>query len=219
MEIKQKHKSHVCGGGGASSRGREEPVHTQSSTLPKRSESSGEEEEKGGRRKRRTATKASFSSFEREGEFGSGLPFAQDDFLLLLLLLLTVLLQLHALLVDLPLLLHNPQLLLRLSRTHTHTHGALQLARIPAAPPVPPPSVPVWPELRRSCGYSPPEFFPALLSLIFLPPKGARRRHVSRGRPRTAHTRAHAHAHTPAHSSFTTAALEALSSRLTGATC
>lgn len=55
---------------------------------------------------------ASVSSFEREGEFGPGLALAQDDFLLLLLLLLPVLLQLHALLVDLSLLLHNSQLIL-----------------------------------------------------------------------------------------------------------
>lgn len=54
----------------------------------------------------------SVGSFEREGELGSGLALAQDDFLLLLLLLLTVLLQLHALLVDLSLLFHNSQLIL-----------------------------------------------------------------------------------------------------------
>lgn len=56
----------------------------------------------------------SVGRLECEGEFGAGLPFAQDDFLLLLLLPLAVLLQLHALLVDLPLLLHDAQLLLRL---------------------------------------------------------------------------------------------------------
>lgn len=53
----------------------------------------------------------SFSSLEGEGELGPGLALAEDYFLLLLLLLLTVLLQLHAFLVNLSLLLHNSQLL------------------------------------------------------------------------------------------------------------
>lgn len=54
----------------------------------------------------------SFRGLEGEGELGSGLALAQDHFLLLLLLPLTVLLQLHALLVDLSLLLHDTQLVL-----------------------------------------------------------------------------------------------------------
>lgn len=54
----------------------------------------------------------SFSGLEGEGELGPGLALAQDYFLLLLLLLLTVLLQLHALLVNLSLFLYNTQLLL-----------------------------------------------------------------------------------------------------------
>ncbi len=59
----------------------------------------------------------SFRGFEGEGELGPGLALAEDDFLLLLLLPLTVLLQLHALLVNLSLLLHYTQLLLSLSDT------------------------------------------------------------------------------------------------------
>lgn len=51
--------------------------------------------------------RVSFCGLQGEGQLGSGLAPAQDDFLLLLLLLLTVLLQLHALLVDLSLLLHD----------------------------------------------------------------------------------------------------------------
>lgn len=54
----------------------------------------------------------SVGGFEREGQLGPGFALAQDDFLLFLLLPLTVLLQLHALLVDLSLLLHNSQLIL-----------------------------------------------------------------------------------------------------------
>ena len=56
----------------------------------------------------------SFGGLEGEGELGPGLALAEDDFLLLLLLPLTVLLQLHALLVDFSLLLHDTQLLLGL---------------------------------------------------------------------------------------------------------
>lgn len=113
------------GGAAASSRAGEEPgQHPEFNTS----------KTKRARRRRRSGarrTKASLSSFEGEGEFGSGLPFAQDDFLLLLLLLLTVLLQLHPLLVDLSLLLHNPQLLLRLSYTRT---TALQQAHATRPP-------------------------------------------------------------------------------------
>lgn len=64
----------------------------------------------------------SFGGLEREGELGPGLALAEDDFLLLLLLPLTVLLQLHALLVDFSLLLHDTQLLLSLSHA-AHTAG------------------------------------------------------------------------------------------------
>lgn len=60
----------------------------------------------------------SFGGLEGEGQLGPGLAFAEDDFLLLLLLLLTVLLQLHALLVNLSLLLHDSQLILGLSDAH-----------------------------------------------------------------------------------------------------
>lgn len=63
----------------------------------------------------------SFGGLQREGELGSGLALAEDDFLLFLLLPLTVLLQLHALLVNLSLLLHNTQLLLSLSDTQQAT--------------------------------------------------------------------------------------------------
>lgn len=63
----------------------------------------------------------SFGGFEWEGELGPGLALAQDNFLLLLLLLLTVLLQLHALLVNLSLLLHNTQLFFSLSHKTTQT--------------------------------------------------------------------------------------------------
>lgn len=56
----------------------------------------------------------SFSSLEGEGELGPGLALAEDYFLLLFLLLLTVLLQFHALLVNLSLLLNNSQLLFSL---------------------------------------------------------------------------------------------------------
>ena len=65
---------------------------------------------------------SSFGGLQGEGELGPGLALAEDDFLLLLLLFLTVLLQLHALLVNLSLLLHNTQLLLSLQHTHRHTH-------------------------------------------------------------------------------------------------
>lgn len=61
----------------------------------------------------------SFGGLKREGELGPGLALPQDDFLLLLLLPLAVLLQLHALLVNLSLLLHNTQLLLSLSHNTT----------------------------------------------------------------------------------------------------
>lgn len=54
----------------------------------------------------------SFGGLEGEGELGPGLALAEDDFLLLLLLPLTVLLQLHAFLMNLSLLLYNSQLLL-----------------------------------------------------------------------------------------------------------
>lgn len=53
-----------------------------------------------------------FCGLQGEGELGPGLALAEDDFLLLLLLPLPVLLQLHALLVDLSLLFHNTQLIL-----------------------------------------------------------------------------------------------------------
>lgn len=72
----------------------------------------------GGRRRRRAG---SFGGLEREGEFGAGLALPQDDFLLLLLLPLTVLLQLHALLVDLSLFLHDTQLILGLQHNREHT--------------------------------------------------------------------------------------------------
>lgn len=65
----------------------------------------------------------SFGGLEREGELGPGLALSQDDFLLLLLLPLTVLLQLHALLVNLSLLLHNTQLLLSLSHNTAGERG------------------------------------------------------------------------------------------------
>lgn len=39
--------------------------------------------------------------------------------------------------------------------------------------------VPAWPEPRRSCGYSPPGFFPAPPAQIFLPPRRVTRLHVS----------------------------------------
>lgn len=127
MSIKQKHESHVCRGGGRRSllqsrrgAGSHPEFNTSKTKRARRRRRSGERR-----------TKASLSSFEGEGEFGSGLPFAQDDFLLLLLLLLTVLLQLHPLLVDLSLLLHNPQLLLRLSHTRT---TALQQAHATRPP-------------------------------------------------------------------------------------
>lgn len=61
----------------------------------------------------------SFGGLEGEGELGPGLALAEDDFLLLLLLPLTVLLQLHALLVNLSLLLHNTQLLFGLWHTRS----------------------------------------------------------------------------------------------------
>lgn len=54
----------------------------------------------------------SLGGLEREGEFRAGLSLAQDDLLLFLLLLLPVLLKLHALLMDLPLLLYNTELVL-----------------------------------------------------------------------------------------------------------
>lgn len=41
--------------------------------------------------------------------------------------------------------------------------------------------VPAWPELRRSCGYSPPGFFPAPPVSIFLPPTGVTRCSVRAG--------------------------------------
>lgn len=73
----------------------------------------------GGGRRRRSS--GSFGGLEREGEFGAGLALPQDDFLLLLLLPLTVLLQLHALLVDLSLLLHDTQLILGLQHDGERT--------------------------------------------------------------------------------------------------
>lgn len=112
------------------------------SALPKRSERSTEEEEEAwGRMMRRESWMGgeedegrvrhvdeggavSFGGLQGEGELGPGLALAEDDFLLLLLLFLTVLLQLHALLVNLSLLLHNTQLLLSLQHTHTNTHTA-----------------------------------------------------------------------------------------------
>lgn len=60
----------------------------------------------------------SFGGLEGEGELGPGFALAEDDFLLLFLLPLTVLFQLHALLVNLSLLLHNTQLLFGLSGAH-----------------------------------------------------------------------------------------------------
>lgn len=100
------------------------------SALPKRSERSTEEEwvwvmswMRGMKAGRDMWTKGgavvSFGGLEGEGELGPGLALAEDDFLLLLLLLLTVLLQLHALLVNLSLLLYNTQLLLSLEDTET----------------------------------------------------------------------------------------------------
>lgn len=74
----------------------------------------------------------SLGGLEREGEFGAGLALPQDDFLLLLLLLLPVLLQLHALLVDFPLLLHDAQLVLGLvAHTQCQRHtGAAESANM-----------------------------------------------------------------------------------------
>lgn len=60
----------------------------------------------------------SFGCLQGEGELGPGLALTKDYFLFLLLLFLTVLLQLHALLVDLPLLLHDTQLILSLKQSN-----------------------------------------------------------------------------------------------------
>lgn len=68
----------------------------------------------------------SLGGLEGEGELGPGLALAQDDFLLLLLLPLAVLLQLHALLVNLSLLLHDSQLLLGLGRDGRLRRGCVQ---------------------------------------------------------------------------------------------
>lgn len=75
--------------------------HFQNEAFHRGGSNDGDEDEDG------DEGAASFGGFEREGQFGPGLSFAQDDFLLLLLLLLTVLLQLHALLVNLSLLLND----------------------------------------------------------------------------------------------------------------
>lgn len=91
------------------------PVPNCPLALPKRSERSAVSDEERGEKGRDVQMKGgrwgggrvSFCGLQGEGQLGSGLAPAQDDFLLLLLLLLPVLLQLHALLVDLSLLLHD----------------------------------------------------------------------------------------------------------------
>lgn len=55
---------------------------------------------------------------------------------------------------------------------------------------------PVWPELLRSCGYSPPRFFPAPPASIFLPPRWTTWCHVSARTGYRHRTTVHTHTQT-----------------------